>query len=319
MEKRTFFELIPPDTKINFVGLLRPALVASAVSIAISLALLFVRGPEYGIDFAGGSLVQIRFSKPEEINAVRKALEGPDLPTPEIQDVGGQHIEFLMRIGLAGDAQSDEMSQRVVQKLNAAFPDDVPQILSNEAVGPRVGEELRRKAILALLFATAMIGIYIWIRFEWRFAVGTAAALLHDVIIVVGLLIIFGYEFNLNIVASLLTVVGFSVNDKVVVSDRIRENRRKNTRAPLSTVINSSINETLSRTILTNGTTVLASLALYMFGGSVLHGFAFSLVAGSVVGTYSSIYIASSIILLFERQAARPMPQVAGKKAKAKA
>jgi preprotein translocase SecF subunit len=171
---------------------------------------------------------------------------------------------------------------------------------------------------MALLFATFMIGLYIWIRFEWRFAVGTATALLHDVIIVVGLLIIFGYEFNLNIVASLLTVVGFSVNDKVVVSDRIRENRRKNARAPLGAVINSSINETLSRTILTNGTTFIAALSLYLFGGSVLHGFAFALVVGSLVGTYSSVYIASTIVLLFERQRTQAFVQPARKKAGAR-
>jgi preprotein translocase subunit SecF len=318
MEKKKFFELIPPDTHINFVGLLRPALVVSALSIVASLALLFGRGPDFGIDFAGGSLVHVRFSKPHQTDDVRKAVEGPDLPTAEIQELPGDHVEFLIRIALAADAASEEMSQRVVKKLNAAFPDDVPQILRNEAVGPRVGEELRRKAVLALLFATFMIGLYIWIRFEWRFAVGTAAALLHDVIIVVGLLIIFGYEFNLNIVASLLTVVGFSVNDKVVVSDRIRENRRKSTRAPLATIINTSINETLSRTILTNGTTFLASLALYLFGGPVLEGFAFALVVGSLVGTYSSVYISSSIVLLFERQRMQAVPQAAHKKAGAR-
>jgi preprotein translocase subunit SecF len=317
MEKPKFFELIPPNTNINFVGLLRPALIASLISVAISLALR-VRGPDFGIDFAGGSLVHVRFAKPQQTDDIRKAVEAPDLPTPEIQDLVGEHVEFLIRIGLAEGAQSEEMSQRVVEKLTAAFPDNPPQILRNEAVGPRVGEELRRKAVLALFFATFMIGLYIWIRFEWRFAVGTAVALLHDVIIVVGLLIIFGYEFDLNIVASLLTVVGFSVNDKVVVSDRIRENRRKNTRAPLATVINSSINETLSRTILTNGTTFLAALALYLFGGSVLHGFAFALVAGSLVGTYSSVYIASTIILLFERRRTQPMTQVARKKAGAR-
>jgi preprotein translocase subunit SecF len=316
MENRKFFELIPPNTKINFVGLLRPALVLSVVSVLGSLALLFVVGPNFGIDFAGGSLVHVRFAKPQQTDDVRKAVESLELSTPEIQDLGGQHVEFLIRVALGDDAESEETSQSVVKQLNASFPDGAPEILRNEAVGPRVGKELRRKAVLALLFATLMIGLYVWIRFEWRFAVGTAVALLHDVIIVTGLLIIFGYEFDLNIVASLLTVVGFSVNDKVVVSDRIRENRRKNTRAPLATVINTSINETLSRTILTNGTTFVAALALYLFGGSVLHGFAFALVAGSIVGTYSSIYISSSIILLFER-GPQAMPQAARKRAAA--
>jgi preprotein translocase subunit SecF len=315
MEKPKFFELIPPDTKINFVGLLRPAVAASVISILASLALLFFRGPDLGIDFAGGSLVHVRFAQAKQTDDVRKAIENAGLPTPEIQDLGGEHREFLIRTSLAGDAESDEMSLKVVKALGEAFPDNAPEILRNEAVGPRVGEELRSKAVLALLFATLIIGIYIWIRFEWRFAVGTAIALLHDVIIVVGLLIIFGYEFDLNIVASLLTVVGFSVNDKVVVSDRIRENRRKNARAPMATVINSSINETLSRTILTNGTTFIAALALYLFGGSVLHGFAFAVVVGSLVGTYSSIYIASTIILFFERSVALPVARTARKRA----
>jgi preprotein translocase SecF subunit len=165
--------------------------------------------------------------------------------------------------------------------------------------------------VLAIFMATLMIGIYIWARFDWRFAVGTAVALLHDVIIVVGLLIVFGYEFDLTIVAGLLTVVGFSVNDKVVVSGRIRENRHKDRRSPLATIINTSINETLSRTILTNGTTFVAALAVYLFGGVVLRGFGFALVAGSLVGTYSSIYIASTIVLLFERAAVQPVGRAA--------
>jgi preprotein translocase subunit SecF len=158
--------------------------------------------------------------------------------------------------------------------------------------------------VLAILLATLMMGVYIWLRFEWRFGVGVGAALLHDVIIVVGALIAFNYEFDLNIIASLLTVVGFSVNDKVVVSDRIRETRRRDRRSPLGQVINRSINETLSRTILTNGTAFVSVLSLFLFGGSVIHGFAFALVVGSVIGTYSTIFVASPIVLFFEPRSA---------------
>jgi preprotein translocase subunit SecF len=170
-----------------------------------------------------------------------------------------------------------------------------------EAVGPRWegATQQGHALLLSTLIRASTSG-----HFEWRFGVGTATAIFHDVLIVIGLLIAFGYEFDLNIVASLLTVVGFSVNDKVVVSDRIRESRRKDRRSPLAVIINSSINETLSRTILTNGTAFVAVLSLYLLGGSVLHGFAFALVVGSIIGTYSSIYIASTIVLYFEPQAA---------------
>jgi preprotein translocase subunit SecF len=199
---------------------------------------------------------------------------------------------------------SESVSKQVTDTLRDTFGADQVDVLRIEAVGPRVGEALRGRAVLAILLATLMMGVYIWLRFEWRFGVGVGAAILHDVIIVVGALIVFNYEFDLNIIASLLTVVGFSVNDKVVVSDRIREMRRKDRRSPLSQVINRSINETLSRTILTNGTAFVSVLSLFVFGGSVIHGFAFALVVGSVVGTYSTIFVASPIVLFFEPRSA---------------
>jgi preprotein translocase subunit SecF len=312
VQPQKFFELIPPDTRLNFVGLLRPAVALSALAVLLSLALLFVPGPDFGIDFAGGSLIPVRFAKAKQAEEVRKAIESSAV---ELQDLGGKNTEFLIRTAVVGEEPSAEMGQSVVEALAKAFPDDAPELLRKEAVGPRVSHDLRRKSVLAVFLATLMIGVYIWMRFDWRFAVGTAVALLHDVIIVVGLLIVFGYEFDLIIVAGLLTVVGFSVNDKVVVSGRIRENRRKDKRSPLATIINTSINETLSRTVLTNGTTFFAALAVYLFGGSVLRGFGFALVVGSLVGTYSSICIASTIVLLFERSAVQPVGRAARAKA----
>jgi preprotein translocase subunit SecF len=166
-----------------------------------------------------------------------------------------------------------------------------------ETVGPRVGRELRVRAVLAVMFSTLMMGAYMWFRFELRFGIGAAIALIHDVLMTVGALAIMNYEFDLTIVAALLTVVGFSVHDTVIVSDRIRENMRKSRREPLAKVINNSINETLSRTILTTGTALLVLLALYFLGGNVINGFAFALLVGFIVGTYSSIYIASPIVL----------------------
>jgi preprotein translocase subunit SecF len=297
------FEIVSPDTKFDFIGLRRPAAILSLVLVGISLALLFARGPNLGIDFAGGSLVHVRFPEVRAVDDVRSALSTAGMPNLDIQDAGGGR-EVLIRVPLAEEEASQVAGERVSTTLQQAFGQDKVEILRVEAVGPRVGQALREKAIQAILLATLMMGVYIWIRFEWRFGLGTAVAILHDVIIVVGLLIAFDYEFDLNIIAALLTLVGFSVNDKVVVSDRIRETRRKDRRAPLAAVINRSINETLSRTILTNGTAFLAVLSLYLLGGSVLHGFAFSLVAGSIIGTYSSIYIASTIVLFFERQKA---------------
>ena len=311
--QQKFFELIPPDTNINFVGLLRPAIILSLVAVVASLVLLVVPGPKLGIDFAGGSLVQVRFSSEKQADEVRAAAQGAGLPELDVQDFGTDHRDFLFRVPLSENETGDAVNQRLVDALQKAFPGDQSEILRVEAVGPRVGDELRQKAVLSVILATLLIGLYIWARFEWRFAVGTGAAILHDVIIVVGFLIIFGYEFDLTIVASLLTVVGFSVNDKVVVSDRIRENRHRDQKSPLDRLINTSINETLGRTIVTNGTTFLAALALFLFGGDVLHGFAFAIVVGSIIGTYSSVYISSSTVLLFERQELAPVATTAAR------
>ncbi len=296
------FELSPPNTKIDFLGWRRTTLVISLLLIIASLVLVVVRGLNLGIDFAGGSLVHVRFATAKQTDEVRAVLAKAGFADLDIQDLGGNRSELLIRVPLTEEG-SESVSKRVTATLGEAFGAAQVDILRVEAVGPRVGEALRGKAILAVLLATLMMGVYIWLRFAWRFGVGVAGAILHDVIIVVGFLVAFNYEFDLNIIASLLTVVGFSVNDKVVVSDRIRESRRKDRRSPLATVINASVNETLSRTILTNGTAFVSVLALYLLGGSVIHGFAFALVIGSLIGTYSTIFVASPIVLFFERSA----------------
>lgn len=291
-------QIIPPNTAFDFVSRRHLMVAISAVVILLSVGLLLVRGPKLGIDFAGGSLVHVRFAEVTETDVVRNALGG-SLEAVDIQDVGREQREFLIRLPLTGEG-SESVNNKVTAALAQSFGRDKVEILRVEAVGPRVGQALREKAILAVLFATLMMGVYIWIRFEWRFGVGAAVALLHDVIITSGVLVAFGYEFDLTIVAALLTVVGFSVNDTVIVSDRIRENRSKDRRTPLAEIINRSVNETLSRTILTTGTAVLVVTALFLLGGEVIHGFAFTLLAGFVVGTYSSVFIASPIVLFFE-------------------
>ncbi|MEO8604112.1 MAG: protein translocase subunit SecF [bacterium] len=306
-------ELISPNTRFDFVGFRKKALTISLALCVLCIGLMIVRGPKLGVDFAGGSLVQVRFKSPTQADDLRNALRAAGFDALDIQDLGREQTEFLVRVPLSG-ADTESGSKKVISTLTDKYGADQVEVLRIESVGPRVGEALRGKALLAVLFSTLMMGCYIWIRFEWRYGLGAIVALLHDVIITVGALIVFGYEFDLTTVAALLTVVGFSVNDTVIVSDRIRENRRRDRRAGLAELINTSVNETLSRTLLTSGTAIMVTLALYLLGGSVIHGFAFALLVGFVVGTYSSIFIAAPVVLYFERNTApgtadrRPAP-----------
>jgi preprotein translocase subunit SecF len=301
-------ELIKPGTKIDFVSYRHGAVIVSALLVAASILFLFVRGgPNYGVDFSGGTLMDIKVMPPPPIAQVRAALASVKMGDVSLQEFGGTG-EFLIRLPLSdtdSSAASGSVSKDVHETLNTKFGKDKVDILRVESVGPRVGSDLRRKAILAVVFSTVMMGLYIWFRFELRFGIGAAVALVHDVVITVGALALFNYEFDLTIVAALLTVVGFSVNDTVIVSDRIRENMRKSRRETFASIINSSINETLSRTILTTGTAILVILALFFLGGNVIHGFAFTLLVGFVTGTYSSIFIASPIVLVMEPVRAR--------------
>lgn len=295
------FELVPPDTRFDFLGYFRVAAIVSGVLILVGLVSLLVRGPNYGIDFAGGTLVHVRFAEDVEIGEVRAALETIASADFTVQDFGAVH-EFLVRMPEADPELKKGLAQQVDEALAAHFAGEGTfEILRVESVGPRVGKDLRQRAVLAVLAATVMMGAYIWFRFELRFGIGAAVALFHDVVITVGALSLFRYEFDLTIVAALLTIIGFSVNDTVIISDRIRENLRKNRREPLASVINRSINETLSRTILTTGTALVVILALFFLGGEVIHGFAFALLVGFVAGTYSSVFIGGPIVLWFGR------------------
>jgi preprotein translocase subunit SecF len=292
-------QLIKPDTNIDFVGNRRYAFLFTGIITGLALLAVLIIGPRYGIDFAGGTLLHLRFHKPVDIGAIRDAL-GDMGAEASVQDFGGGKGEYLLRIP---ESSSDlaGLGARIKQELDTKFGADTYEVLRTETVGPRVGHELRQKAFLAVVFSTLMMGAYIALRFEIRFGIGAAIALIHDVLVTVGALVLFNYEFDLTIVAALLTIVGFSVNDTVIVSDRIRENMRKVRRQPLATIINQSINETLSRTVLTTGTAILVIVALYLLGGSVIHGFAFALLVGFSIGTYSSIFVASPIVLAFER------------------
>src|SRR6266436_6343040 len=265
-------QIIKPDVNIDFVGNRRYAYAFSGVLTVLGLLAMAIMGPRYGIDFAGGTLLHLRFHQPVEVSAIRNAL-GDLAGDASVQDFGNKG-EYLLRLPESA-ADLGGLGQKIKAQLDAAFGASSYEVLRNETVGPRVGKELRQKALLAVLFSTIMMGSYIALRFEIRFGVGAAVALLHDVIVAAGALVIANYEFDLTIVAALLTIVGFSVHDTVIVSDRIRENMRKSRRQSLAVTINQSINETLSRTVLTTGTAILVILALYLLGGSVIHGFAF--------------------------------------------
>lgn len=297
MEKLKFIELIKPGTNFDFIGLRVMALVLSWVLIAIGIgSFIYHGGPNYGVDFSGGVMVHLRFSKAQSIDEIRAALASVGLGDSAIQDYGANNTEYLVRLPVEA-SETKGISEHVTQALAEKFGKESFEVMRVELVGPRVGKELRQRALLAVVFATLLMGAYIWFRFEFRFGVGAAIALVHDVLIAAGALSLANYEIDLTVVAALLTVVGFSVHDTVIVCDRIRENMRKSRRDSMATIINRSINDTLSRTILTTGTAILVVLSLFLLGGTVIRSFAFTLLVGFVVGTYSSIFIASPIVL----------------------
>lgn len=309
-------ELIKPGTNFDFIGFRFRALVISWVLIAIGIVSLIVRGGlNYGIDFSGGIMVHLRFKQAISAGDVRGALTGTEFAESTIQDYGGAGKEFLVRLPIAA-TETKGLTDALTQKVEQKFGKESFEVMRVELVGPRVGQDLRRRAVLSVMFATLLMGAYIWLRFEFRFGVGAAIALVHDVLIVLGALSVLHYEIDLTVVAALLTVVGFSVHDTVIVCDRIRENMRKGRRDAMDVLINRSINETLSRTVLTTGTAIFVVASLYLLGGTVIRGFAFTLLVGFIVGTYSSIYIASPIVLWMDRGTLRKLGVAAPQAAK---
>ena len=295
-------ELIKPDTHFDFVGKMRIAVLISAAAVLISLVSIIAHGgPNWGIDFAGGTVIQVKFQKDVPIDRIRASLDAVNLSEVTIQQFGARdEHEYLIRT-----AESTEdlkgLSGRIEDSLAAAFGKDGFEVRRVEVVGPKVGKDLTQKGILAVVFSWIAMLIYIAWRFEFRFAVGGILALVHDTIITVGVLSLLRMEFSLVIVAALLTIIGYSINDTIVIYDRIRENMRKNVRQELAQVVNASINQTLSRTILTVLTVVLVLASILLFGGAVIFDFAFAILVGVLVGTYSSVFIASPIVLAWER------------------
>jgi len=292
-------EFIKPGTNFDFVGKMKVAFGISMAMIVISIAsIVWHGGLNYGIDFAGGTIIQVKFSTPFTIDKIREALRPLGLQGAIIQEYG--QGEILIRIA-AGASEPTGLSDRVAQSLKGALGEKSVEMRRVEMVGPKVGQDLTRKALLAIFFSWVGMLLYIAWRFEFRFGLGAILALVHDTIITVGAFSILNKEFDLTIVAALLTIIGYSINDTIVVFDRIRENMRKDPKKDLAAVINESVNQTLSRTILTSLTVILVVVVLFFFGGAVIHDFAFPLLVGVTVGTYSSIFIASPLVLVWER------------------
>jgi preprotein translocase SecF subunit len=281
------------DTHINFLGQRKFAYTGSLAVIGIGLlSILFHGGLKYGVDFQGGTLLQVRFEKPIEAQSIRETLADIGIKDAEIQHFG-EAREAIIRVRKA--VEGVDVATPIIEALNKANPDNQAEVRRQEMVGPKVGSELRTQAVLAVLYAMVGILIYCWFRFEFKFSVGAVVALFHDVLITLGALSLTGREITLPIIAALLTIVGYSINDTIVVYDRIRENRRKMYGKSFVDIVNASVNETLSRTIITSLTVVLVLLALYFWGGEVIRDFSFALLVGVVFGTYSSIYIASAL------------------------
>jgi preprotein translocase subunit SecF len=294
-------ELIKPGTNIPFTKYRHIAVVISSVINLAVIAFLIFRGPVLGVDFAGGTVVQLRFTQKVTIPEIREALGKLGEGDVVIQDFGQEGSnEFLVRLEKT-TVQLGALNDQLRTNLSQKFGPKGFEVRRIESVGPKVGSELRQKGALSVIAATIMMGVYIWLRFQLRFGIGAVIALIHDVLVTIGALMLAGYEFDLTIVAALLTVVGYSVNDTVIVCDRVREHLRKSKRESLENVINLSINETLSRTIITTGTALLVLFALFILGGGVIRPFAFALLVGFFSGVYSTIFIASPVILLWEK------------------
>ncbi|WP_018294158.1 protein translocase subunit SecF [Mariprofundus ferrooxydans] len=293
-------QLIRPDININFIGKRKLAMAISALMIIISLGMLATKGLNFGIDFTGGTLVEIKFDKPAKIADIRSAISPKGYGNAVIQEFGSPE-EILIRVQNREGEKSSTISTAILDSLNAKFTADAVEMRRVEFVGPQVGDELTHAGIMAVLISMLAILIYVTFRFEFRFALGADAALLHDITIVLGLFAITGKEFTLPVIAALLTVIGYSLNDTIVVFDRIRENfaanRKRKNPEDEALIANNAINQTLGRTLMTSFTTLLVVFALFLFGGEVIHDFAFALIAGIGVGTYSSIFIASPIML----------------------
>jgi len=282
---------------IDFMGKRQLAMTVSAVVLLVAIGSIVARGLNLGIDFTGGTLVEVGYAEPANLESIRGALAGAGYGDSSVQQFGTPR-DVLIRLAIdVGEGDSNRVSNEVFGALSKAADSKV-ELRRVEFVGPQVGDELTEDGALAVLVALIAILMYVAMRFEWRFAVGSVIALVHDVLITVGMFALLQIEFDLPVLAAILAVIGYSLNDTIVVFDRIRENFRKMRKGTPEQIINRSLNETLSRTLVTSLTTILVLLALFFLGGEIIHGFAFALLIGVLIGTYSSIYVASTSILM---------------------
>ncbi|GJM02346.1 MAG: hypothetical protein DHS20C08_08470 [Rhodomicrobium sp.] len=288
-------DFIPRGTKIPFLSMRMIAFALSGLAIIASITLFSMKGLNYGIDFIGGTSIEVRHKGgPADIGDIRAKVGALGFGDVQVQQFNDPR-DVLVRIEL--QEGGEESNQVALDQIRKSLGDDY-EFRNTEVIGPTVSEELTQAGMIAVLSAIIVVLIYIWLRFEWQFSLGAVIALVHDVVLTIGIFSLLQLEFTLSIIAALLTIVGYSLNDTVVVYDRVRENLRKFKKMELSSLLDVSINETLSRTILTSVTTLIALFALFFFGGEVIRGFVFAMIWGVVVGTYSSIFIASPVLLM---------------------
>ena len=304
---------IVKNTKIDFIKYFKSAIVLSAILILAGIfSLISNKGPKLSIDFNGGTLIAVQYNKEINLNSIRTALKEIeingqifDFSKSEIKNFGNTAAVSLRIANL--EKEPENFSETLINILKQIYPNNIPDnpddfVLSIEKVGPKIGSELSGKALMAIVYAILLILIYISIRFEFIYAIGAIAAIFHDVIITLGVFSILGYEISLAIIAAFLTIVGYSLNDTIVIFDRIRENMKTLKKQDVSNIVNKSINESLSRTVVTSLTTLFVVLTLYLFGGNVLQYFSFAMIIGVLIGTYSSIFIASNIVVYMNKK-----------------
>ncbi|PCJ00292.1 MAG: protein translocase subunit SecF [Alphaproteobacteria bacterium] len=311
---------VPQDCNVNFIGMRMLAFVFSIVLVLGSIGITVQKGLNLGIDFTGGTVIEIRTPVTPNLEALRMTLNDLKLGSISIQEFG-QIDDLLIRLPsqkkpngwVKGDEEPNEVAIEIVREtLDEAFEGQTVDYRRIEYVGPQVGKELKMKGLYAIIFSLLGIMTYIWFRFEWQFGVAAIIALGHDAIATIGLFALMQMEFNLSTVAAILMIAGYSINDTVVVFDRVRENLRKYKKKPLLELFNLSVNQTLSRTLMTSVTTLLALVALYVFGGEVIRGFVYALIFGIAIGTYSSVFVASPVLLMMNvRRGAPPSDKAA--------
>lgn len=290
------FHLFSNVPTFNFIGHRKVGFAITILGIIATFVSLYVHGLNYGIDFSGGVVMEVRTEEVADVSKMRQLLETEQTKDAMLQTVGQDGRDVMIRLKPHGDENQNAVAQAVRETLDAGYGAKI-EYLRTDYVGPQVGSELIEGSLWALALAMGAMACYLWFRFEWQYGVGGIIALLHDAILTIGFYSITGLEFNLTSVAAILTVIGYSINDSVVIYDRIRENLRKFKVKPITDVLNLSINETLARTFLTGGTVLMALFGLLIFGGDVLHGFSAAMIFGVIIGTFSSIYVSATILI----------------------